>query len=558
MTSPPNNNDVPVRARRDEALIVVALFASALLVRALGLRLGLPFYHHWDEGWVVTSARSMLEHNNDVPTSYQYGAPLSRLIVLAVRANELLHIAPHVAYSDEVALRWIGRVIAIIISASGAIPLYFAGRSAVAGDARAGRRAGIYAAAAYAFAYELVCHGRFVATDAGLVAFAAWSLGLSGLYIQTRKLVFAITMVLAAGVAFAFKPTALPTILIPALTLMFIEEPPARSKVERYARRGLLIGAFPIFLACFFFFNPHYIDHWSSALRDLSARIAQVRDGGLPWFMVYKPGLNHLSIALWGLAGHAMSHDVPIACALSFVAVLGLVIAARRRTAVVLIAWAHAMITVVAIAWPNKAFLLRNNLIAVPAMCLGLAVGIERLSELLRRRWERARDAAASWHLAPAILLLAALIAATTRDSLKNQALSVDARLRAMDWIEKASTERSVSVAYTPTVVGKTALAANEASRTAMKRRGLRLMGEVADCAALARLGPEYVITASTRGPKETWYPYVATWPFRSCPGYTEVASFPDNPYEHSYWSAETWDGRVSAIVLRRDSAPND
>ncbi len=556
MTSPPND-DAPVNARRDEALIVLALFASALLVRALGLRLGLPFYHHWDEGWVVTSARSMLEHNNDVPASYQYGAPLSRLIVLAVRANELLSIAPRVAYSDEITLRWVGRIIAIIISASGAIPLYFAGRSAVAGDARARRRAGIYAAAAYAFAYELVCHGRFVATDAGLVAFAAWSIGFSGLYVQTRKLVFAIAMVLAAGVAFAFKPTALPTILIPALTLMFIEEPPARSKVDKYARRGLLIGAFPIFLACFFFFNPHYIDHWSAALRDLSARIAQVRDGGLPWFMVYKPGIAHLSIALWGLAGHAMSHDVPIACALSLVALFGLAVAIRRRTAVVLIAWAHALITVVAIAWPNKAFLLRNNLIAVPAMCLGLAVGIERLSELLEQRWERARDAAASWHLAPAILM-ATLTAATTRDSLKNHALAVDARLRAMDWIEKQSAEVAVSVAFAPTVTGKTALGVNEPSRTAMKRKGMLMKGEVADCAAVAKLRPAYVITASTRGTKEQWHPYVDVWPFRSCPGYTEVAAFPDNPYEHSYWSTETWDGRVSAIVLRKDSAPDD
>ena len=140
----------------------------------------------------------------------------------------------------------------------------------------------------------------------------------------------------------------------------------------------------------------------------------------------------------------------------------------------------------------------------------------------------------------------------TIRDALKNQSLSVDARLRAVDWLEKRAAGATTSVALAPSVVGSTALGANDASRRAITRRSLRLVREVADCGAVSRLQPDYVITASTRGGEATWYPYVEVWPLRACPGYTEVASFEANPYEHTYWSTETWDGRASAAVLKR------
>ena len=524
---------------------VAALFALGLIVRWLGLRLGLPYFHHWDEVWVTSSARSMLMRGDDVPTSYQYGAPLSRWIVLAVRAREALGLEPAIAPGDEIALRWTGRLIGAAVSASGTIAMFVAGRAAAASVRDTSPvRVGLCAAAGYAFAYELVTHARYAVTDASLVAFAAWSLAFTALWVERRSLVLGLLSVLFAGIGFSLKPTGLPLLMLPLSALVLVGPRPGSPRPVFH--RLLLASAAPLFFACFLFFNPHYIDRWSDALRDVTVRIAQTRNGGFPRFLLREPGLDHLGSALWGLFGHTFSRYVPVACLLASVACAGVFVALRARSVVMLVAVLHAGATVLAIAWPNKTFLLRNYLVAVPCLCLAAGFALDRMAA-----WTRARSASRLAEAAVPVLVLGAAAIATIHDAARAQALAVDARFRALAWIEARGHQIPVRVALTPSVAGAKALGGS-LPLSMFARPGIEIAGEVGSCGAVGAQAPDYVIVASNRGGEGTWSPYRELWDLTACPGYEQRAAFEASPYEHTYWVTETWDGRASAVILGR------
>src|SRR5579859_5129207 len=65
----------------------------ALTLRLLGLRFGLPYFHHWDEVWVVENTKSMLRTLDAEPATYQYGAPISLISALLFRVLDALQ--PH-------------------------------------------------------------------------------------------------------------------------------------------------------------------------------------------------------------------------------------------------------------------------------------------------------------------------------------------------------------------------------------------------------------------------------------------------------------------------------
>jgi hypothetical protein len=314
--------------------------------------------------------------------------------------------------------------------------------------------------------------------------------------------------------------------------------------------RLLLALAIPLFFGCFLFFNPHYIDRWPDALRDLSTRIAQTRNGGFPRFLLREPGLPHLSSAAWALFGHTFSRYVPVACLVASMACAGVFVALRARSAVMLAAVAHAGATVVAMALPNKAFLLRNNLVAVPCLCLGVGFALDRLAAWARARTAR-RGFARIIEVAAPILVLGPLAIATIHDAARAQALSVDARFRALAWITANTQVAPVRIALTPSVAGPRALGGS-LPRSMFEPPGIDVVGEVDACKALVALSPDYVIVASNRGGEGTWSPYRELWDLGPCPGYAQVAAFEASPYEHTYWVTETWDGRVSAVILQR------
>ena len=529
-------------------LLLTLVFAFGVTVRLLGIRLGLPFFHHWDEVWVVSSAQQMLEQGSDLPTSYQYGAPMSRLMAIVVEAWEALGLPqPAGGFRDDVGLRWVGRGVGVAICSTGILASYVAGRAAGRSPSES-RRLGLYAALAHASAYELVTHARYAVTDACLVAFVAWSLAACGQYIRTRKLAWAALAVLAAGLAFAFKPTAGPSILLPLVTLAFVRPPSPPSYVGAVAQRVFLLSAFPAFLGCFLFFNPHYIAHWQDALRDLTMRIAQTKNGGFPTFLLREPGLDHLATTLAGLFGHTLSRLPWISWLLSVVTLVGAYLAIRERRLVVLVGLAHAAAVVLLISLPNRTFLLRNYLVAVPAICLALALGLDGLVSRLR---ERVALPSAVFVALPILVLLLPSFA-TLRDSLENQRLDRDARERALRWIDANAASERLRVGLTPSVFGKTALGAHRRVRSYFDLPRLGY-ASVERCPELDAKAPDYIVSASYRGDASTWSPYVETWHLQSCPGYRQVASFEANPYEHTYWVTETWDGRVSAIVLERE-----
>ena len=531
--------------------LLIALCICGLIVRLLGMRLGLPYLHHWDECWVVWNARNMLETSSTRPTTFQYGAPLSLLIAWAVRLFNLLPGHLPIGFGDEVALRWFGRAISIVLCSSGTAALYVTGVN-VAPDQESRRRLGLYAAATYAFAYELVIHARYAVTDGVLVACCAWAIATGAVYLRTKRLRWALASLLCAATAFAFKFTALPTVLIP-IACLFVTKAPLEAR-RRLALRALQAGALPIVVVGFIALNWHFIDSWHRATADLAQRMAQTRDGGFSHCYIHEPGLDHLRHVLWALFGHTLSRWVPLACLLGAFSIAGIAWGLARQSQIVMIAAIHASIVVCGLAFTVRTLVLRNYLTAVPVMCLGVALAVEFIrSAAARSGW--GSGGAKSWLVCAPLVPLFALGVATARDSLANQRLSQDARVRALDWIAAHTNDEITTVSLTPSVMAPGEHLGTSALKI-LQRPKLRFLRASLSCNDLKRSSPDYVISASYRGPDVPTVDYDERWYFTQCEGYQPVARFEPNPYESTFWVYPTWVGRVSAVVLARRRSP--
>ena len=527
--------------------ILLMLFSCGLVVRFLGIRLGLPYIHHWDECWVVWNTRNMLETASNRPTTFQYGAPLSSLMAWTVRiANGLPWVHP-ISYGDEVGLRWIGRAVSIVLCSSGTVALYLAGTNVVPSPGNS-RRLGLYCAATYAFGYELVTHARYAVTDGILVGCCAWAIATGALYLRTERLRWAWASLFCAATAFGFKFTALPTVTIPILCIIVTLW--RRNLRTRIAYWAIVVGALPIVPLWFLALNPHFIDSWHQATRDLAQRIAQTRNGGFSLCYLHEPGIDHLSRVLWALFGHTLSRWVPLACVLSATSAIGIGWACRRGSKIVFISAIHAAIVVLGLALSVRTLVLRNYLTAVPVMCLGVGIGLETLSTRAARC--RLIGKARPWlGVSAAYLLVFLLGAATTIDCIANQRLSRDSRERAIDWIRDHSHGRLTSVSITPSTIASL-LPVGSNALGALKRPTLHFVRQSSSCEDLKRTLPDYVVSASYRGPDVPTTPFDERWNFTKCEGYREVARFDANPYEATLWVYPTWLGRVSTIVMAR------
>jgi hypothetical protein len=519
--------------RRSDWAWALSIAGLALALRVLGIRFGLPYYHHWDEGWITDSAANMLQKPWWEPRIYHYGAPLPWAIALTTRALGFLF--PHRLFdpNDGALLHLIGRWITAILSSSGAIATYLAARHATLGDRGAQIRA-IYAGIAYATAAELVSHGRYAVTDANIAALVAWTLAFGALYARGGRLLWAACTMITASVAVAFKITAAPILVIP-LGLVLVR----RLALPKRARIVALALALPLGAVVFFALNPNVLLHWMKAMGDISVRMNQYSRGGVPEFLVRHRGLDHLGAILYAIF-FQIFHRWPLAsAALAALSFGGLGRALRARSLVCLAGAAHSLILVLGLAVTSRAFLLRNYLVVVPILCVGLGFAMEALHARFRG-------------IAPAVALAAAFgaffVAVPCAQAARTEMLTTDARLRALDWIDASHGSRRATIAFTPEVAVD-ATADRGDIRTILQRRSLDNMPDVADEARVQAYKPDFVMIVSHpdfsgRGD---------IWPFRSVPGYREVARFDSNPYEHNYDISPTWMGRFNVIVLHRE-----
>jgi hypothetical protein len=513
----------------------------ALVLRVLGLRLGLPYFHHWDEGWITENTRSILQTADLKPVTYQYGAPLSLLCAGVFRVLRV--VAPKLVLdpNDEVMGRWIARSVTAVISSSGAAAVYVAARYATVGDDR-GRTRGACAAILYATAAELVSHGRYAVTDANLAALTAWSLACAALFLRNGGLAWAAGTLLFAALSLSFKLTALPALVIPALALALRPLPPRR--VYGVAvDRVLLMGVLPVGAAVFLLLNPHVMIHWRDALENITARVNQTVSGGLSPYLIKKPGLDHLSAVLAGLGLYAF-HRWPFASLLAAAGgAVGLAMGVQRGSRLCSIAAIHAALAILMLALPSRGYLFRNYLTALPALCIGFGIAAERLGALART-WAHPRAATRCLAGAFAIVYLAAPFWV----AVQTQRLSTDTRLRAMDWIAQQPHDHSpVLVAANHEINTEPEGVLHDKVRAALARPGVIFLPDVDTAVDAASSRADYIVDVSYATED-----FGHVWRMTTVPGYGEVARFEANPYEHNFEITPTWSGRYDAVVLRR------
>jgi hypothetical protein len=545
-----------------EVALVIALVSCAALLRALGSKFGFPFYHHWDETFVADSALRMVDMSTDQPTNYFYGAPMMRLTAMGLKLADVFHV-PRTHLTDPILARMIARLVGVCISSSGVVAVHLGARFAF------GRiSAGVAAATLYVFASELVINGRFGVTDASVVALTAWTIAASAAYLRRPTILLGALAVLAAGVTFAFKLTGLAAVVFPLGVLCLraprgwirAAPPPALDRSARstaaltFAGRALAIGALPgVVLVCLFF-NPHYSTHWLDAGNEIISIMKGYRDGHDKPYYFREHGWPHAKAALFYVIARVPHANPWVSIVVSFVALLGVVVAIARGNVVVMLATFHALGVVYQMAWKNDAFLVRMYLPPVLLLCLGCGAVASEIDRSLRRL-------ANPWSARGAVVVAAALVVAfawrPTKDALANRRFSRDARVRALDYLaRKVHGAPPAVVAFTPSVASKTAIGRHEELDIDKLLERPNVIVETAmvqSCADVERIAAPYVITASywVRD-REGHKPFEDLWYLKECPGYRTVEVFPFNEYEQNLELQPHWTGRVSAILLER------
>ncbi len=529
-------------------LMALASVLLALTLRLLGLRLGLPFFHHWDECWVADSAKKMLQTPDWQPRTYQYGAPLSALAASLFRVLQAIQPKRVLYPDDQVLLRILCRLVTAVISSSGAAAVYIAARYAAVGD-RVGRVRGAYAAILYATAAELVSHGRYGVTDADLVALVAWSLAFGALFLGSGRLVWAAATVFAAAVAFSFKVTALTALAIPALALALRPVVVLRLK-DPAVGRFVTLAALPSAGVVFALLNPHVFLNWNDAFKDITSRARQTVEGGFPLFLIRTPGWDHVRAVVSGIALMGFHRWAIPACVAAALGLAGLVKAIAARSHICGVAAVHAVVAILAVALTARAYLFRNYLVVLPALCIGFGFAMETAGTMLARAATLARSRS-RWVPGPTALAAAfavVYVAVPLGQAVRTQQLAMDARTRAVNWINAQAGARTVSVVFTPDVVSNGGYS-TESLRDMLQRSHLAFRSDVKTAEAARTSRADYVVIVSR---PDAGGDLGDQWPFREVRGYSVAATFEANPYEHRFDITSTWDGNFNVIVLAR------
>jgi hypothetical protein len=538
---------------RSIALVVVVALGTAL--RLLGISFGLPYHHHWDEGWITNSVVGMLHRHDTVPASYQYGEPLMWLTEVVCRLFQWAHHrGGEIGSVDaETTVYLAARVATALVSSTGIVAMYVAVRFSRR-EGASSRAAALGAALLYAVSSELVVHSRYAVTDACLVALTAWTLAVTAVYLTRRTVVWGVLSALAAGITCAFKVPGIVTSLIPILASLSLYVGAPKLGQARRAYGALLLATIPIVAVTYVAFNPHLVDRTGDAMRDLVGRYRQTRDGGFSSCYLRTPGLPHLLSAVAAIVTQFLSRNVGVAVILTAVSLWGLA-SNLRRDRLVAIAAAYGACLILSVALPNRTFLYRNYLVVIPVLCLGFGSGLVDLANVLAARL---REHGAVGRIALSGLGLAAAVAVVglpLHDAIGAQRLHDDPRVRAIDWIGQQARDGSPEdVAVTSSVFGKSGMGGWADLQTLVQPPSIKFAAESLETCPVAPGGPQYVLDASYRDTHRAPAsdPWQELWFFQECPGYERVATFEANPYEVNPNAYPTWLGRVSATVLRR------
>lgn len=542
------------RGLRRAALLGTLAFGLAL--RLLGISFGLPYHHHWDEPWIADSVAGMLQRHDDVPASYQYGEPLMRLAELVFGAIRWAnHRGGDITPVDtQTTIYLSARVATALVSSTGTLAVYLAIRRSRGGTGTSALSA-LAGSLLYAVAWEFVLQSRYAVTDACLVAMTAWTLAFTAIYLTRRTIGWGVLATLGAGLTCAFKIPGIVTSSLPLLASLLLFLRAHRVGQRRRAYGILLLATIPIVAMIYTILNPHILDHTSDALRDLTVRYRQTRDGGFSSCYLRDPGLSHLMSAVGAIVTQFTSSNRVIATAISAVSAWGIACSLWRRDRFTAISSAYAVVLVLSVAIPNHAFLFRNYLVVIPVMCVGFGSGVAHLTSMLRLRLRgTSRLLALSGVGAVAA---AALVALPVSDAMGAQRLHQDPRVLALNLVAAQTRgDARARVAITPNVFGaKDVLAGYEELQKLAEPAGLNLLAKEVDACPSPANGPTYVIDATYRNMhRAPWTdPWQELWLFKECPGYHQVAAFDSSPFEADLQAYPTWPGRVSAIVLRRN-----
>jgi hypothetical protein len=518
----------PNALRSRDWLIAIGATAFAFFLRVLGVTFGLPWFHHWDEGWVTDNASHMLQSNDWEPRIYQYGAPLSLLIDLVLRSMSRLWSNSFFDPNDSALMHIIGRMTTVVISSTGAFATYIAARFVLAGDRNAVTR-GAYAAFLYAGAAELVSHGRYSVTDACLAAFVAWSLAFSALYLRGGRFLWGACAVLAASLAVAFKVTAAVSLSIPFAALV----------LRRYGTsKKVWIGTLGVFAVAavlvFFALNPHVLIHWKAASDDISVRINQYREGRVPEFVVREAGLDHLFAVVVAMFSQLLHRSSPVSMVAMTTSLVGLAFALRARSRLVVIGLLHAALVVGGLAFGSRAFLLRNYLVVCPLLSIGLGMALSSIQRRITRSLATAAFAAV-------------FVIVPAAEAIRMHQLATDTRERAMNWIATHVNDRKPLIVALGTGYGVDSTGDRTDLHAAFERPHV-ILRDVQTSADVKQSRADFALVIS----QPDYYGRGEVWPFREVPGYRQVAEFEANPYEHNFDVTPTWMGRFSSLVLER------
>lgn len=241
------------------SLALAAIVVGGVLVRVYGLRHGLPYSYHSDEGLHFTSKAVAMFEGGLNPEYFQNPSGFTYLVYAALRVAAFDDVVQQFQ-DDPTDIFLIGRGVAVALAMLGVLGVFFAARRLW------GRMEGIAAAAILAFAFLPVAYSRYAVTDVGVFLPVAIAVLAAIRVAEEGDRRWFVTAGAAIGFAIGFKYTA-GLLLAPLLVA-------AGSRLGRDRRRVAADTALAIaaMVAAFLITTPYFLLDLREALDQLRAQ----------------------------------------------------------------------------------------------------------------------------------------------------------------------------------------------------------------------------------------------------------------------------------------------